>query len=344
MKNKILVLGYFGNRTNKLDGQTVKTRNICALLTQLGYEPTIFDTEDFRYGILSAFRMVKSVCCSRRIVYLPAHNNLKYIFPIVYLLSFVVRSKIHYFVVGGWLSEYVRNLPLHRFMLKRVSGIYPETMKLKAELEQNYGFDNVSVFPNFRLTDFTPSASMREDNRLRVVFMARINKMKGLDMIRQLCDDIAANAYEERVAITFYGPVAAADKGYFDDMIAAYSFVDYAGVLQPEDIHQTLQNYDVMLLPTHYYTEGIPGSIIDAYIAGIPVIATRWKHSAEIIDHNKTGIIVPFDNGEQEFNRAVKALVDDRELLAEMKKNARAKGESFTQHNISNILREIIES
>lgn len=30
-----------------------------------------------------------------------------------------------------------------------------------------------------------------------------------------------------------------------------------------------------MLLPTHYYTKGLPCSIVDAYIAGIPVIATE---------------------------------------------------------------------
>lgn len=343
MNNQILVLGYFGYESNKLDGQTVKTRNVYALLSQLGYKPTIFDTEDFRHSILSVWRMVKRVCCSDKIVYLPAHNNLKYIFPVIYLLAVIFRSKIHYFVVGGWLSEYLRNKPLHRFLLKRISGIHPETNRLKAELETEYGFNNVSLFPNFRLTDFIQSASTREDGKLRAVFMARINKMKGLDMIDQLCDNIVATGYQDKLTITFYGPIAPDDKSYFDGLVDAYSFVNYEGVLQPGHIHSTLQNYDVLLLPTRYYTEGIPGSLIDAYIAGIPVIATRWKHHAEIID-SKTGIVVPFSDGQEEFNDAVKLLIDDRDLLAEMKNCARAKGESFTQHNASNILRELIES
>ena len=47
---------------------------------------------------------------------------------------------------------------------------------------------------------------------------------------------------------------------------------------------------------------------------------------------------------EEAISSAVKLLIDNRDLLAEMKNYARAKGESFTQHNVSNILRELIES
>lgn len=38
-----------------------------------------------------------------------------------------------------------------------------------------------------------------------------------------------------------------------------------------------------MLLPTHYYTEGLPGSVLDAYMSGIPIIVSRWKHASEFV-------------------------------------------------------------
>ena len=80
-----------------------------------------------------------------------------------------------------------------------------------------------------------------------------------------------------------------------------------------------LINYDVMLLPTEIYTEGFPGSILDAYIAGIPVIATEWKHSHEFIDDKFTGFIVPFGDCQNEFNDKILTLYNDRELLLQMK-------------------------
>ena len=80
-----------------------------------------------------------------------------------------------------------------------------------------------------------------------------------------------------------------------------YEFIEYRGALQPSEIYTNLSKYDVMLLPTHFYTEGLPGSVVDAYISGIPVIVTEWKHSHEFVDNGKSGYIVPFDNGLKEM-------------------------------------------
>ena len=45
-----------------------------------------------------------------------------------------------------------------------------------------------------------------------------------------------------------------------------------------------------MIFPTHYKTEGIPGTIIDAYAAGIPVVAARWNNCRDVIDEGVTGV------------------------------------------------------
>ena len=98
----ILVLGYFGYNTNQLDGQTVKTCDIYKLVeSQKKGEVDYYDTEDFKYHKLSIFKMFWKVIRCRTLFYLPAHNNLKVIFPLIYILSVLFRFKIHYFVVGG---------------------------------------------------------------------------------------------------------------------------------------------------------------------------------------------------------------------------------------------------
>ena len=45
-----------------------------------------------------------------------------------------------------------------------------------------------------------------------------------------------------------------------------------------------------MLFPTKYLGEGIPGTIIDAYAAGTPVIFAKWEHWQDILIDGKTGI------------------------------------------------------
>ena len=316
--NKYLVLGYFGYNTNQLDGQTVKTRDVYKLVVdQLDSSVDFYDTEDFKYRKLSIFKMFWKVISSKTIIYLPAHNNLKFIFPIIFCLSKIFRIKIHYFVIGGWLREFIANLPMHRYMLAHIEGIHSETKQLKSELESIYHLNNVDIFPNFRFFDFMPERTTSDS--LQIVFMARVKKMKGLDWVFHLGDYLIRNNLTENYSISFYGPIIKDDKDYFFENLNKYPFMKYKGVLQPSDINETLAKYDVMLLPTHYYTEGLPGSIVDAYISGIPVIATEWKHAHEYIDNGKSGFIVSFNNGENELIESVIRLHNNRQLLNAMK-------------------------
>ena len=82
-------------------------------------------------------------------------------------------------------------------------------------------------------------------------------------------------------------------------------------------------------MPTHYYTEGLPGSVVDAYISGIPVIVTEWKHSHEFVDDGYSGYIIHFENGDQQLIEKVMLLESDRELLCKLKENTLIKRKEF---------------
>ena len=326
--SKYYILGYFGYNNNQLDGQTVKTRDMYRLLCeQYPGEVDYYDTQDLKYSKLSAFKMFWKAIKCKTMIYLPAHGNLKYLFPVFFILSVFIRFKIHYFVVGGWLREFISNLPVHRFMLKQIAGIHVETKRLEGELVEHYHMQNVDLFPNFRFFDFSPERNGTD--KLRVVFMARVEIMKGLDWIFNLANYIDMNRLSAKISITFYGQIYEPDRDYFEQNVKRYSFVEYKGALQPSEIHETLCNYDLMLLPTHYYTEGLPGSIVDAYISGIPVIVTEWKHSREFVDDGVSGYIIPFDDGQDALIEKVLLLERDRGLLQKMQENALKKRDDF---------------
>lgn len=334
---RILVLGYFGYLTNQLDGQTVKTRDVYRLAKEQFGDSAVdyFDTQDLKRSKFLVLRMFWKVARCKTLFYLPAHNNLRVFFPIIFILSQLFRFKIHYFVVGGWLREYLTHRPIHRFMLSRIKGIHTETKRLKKELEDYYHYKNVDIFPNFRFFEFTPKPS--ESEKLRIVFMARVMRQKGLDWIFDIADYISEHNLQYKYSITFFGPETEEEKEYFENNVAKYDFAEYKGTLQPKEIHETLSKYDVMLLPTHFYTEGLPGSVVDAYISGIPVIVTEWKHSHEFVDEGKSGFIVPFENGKQQMIDRVMSLEEDRTLLRKMKANALIKRMEFAPPKLDNL-------
>lgn len=327
---RILVLGYFGYVTNQLDGQTVKTRDVCRLVAERCPSRRVshFDTQRLHASRLTALTMLWQVCRCGTLVYLPANDNLKYIFPLLFVLSRLLRFRIHYFVVGGWLSDFIRDMPLHVAMLRRIEGIHVETRRLREALRANYAFPNVDIFPNFRFFDFTPPQRTDSSATLRLVFMARIMQEKGIDWLMALARHIAAQG--EDITLTFYGQIDPKDRDAFLAAVRRHPFVTYRGALAPEDIYRTLSHYDALLLPTHFYTEGLPGSIVDAYIAGLPVVVTRWQNAEEFVEEGRTGFIIPFEDGQQALIERVMYLHTHRDRLAQMQAHALEKRKEFS--------------
>lgn len=321
---RLLVLGAFGYDTNQLDGQTVKTRNVYKLLQENYGEVDYVDTMHIRRKPLSLFKSLWKLIRCNILILVPCLNNLTYIFPVVYCLSKLFRYDIIHICVGGWQLEYFignerfDSHPRQLSLSRKIKAFLPEMIKVENDLKNQLGFTNTDVFPNFRFISSDAKQVYTTSTTLRLVFLARVDKNKGYDTIFSFAREIEENGYD--ISIDFYGPINQSDKDEFLTLVERYkSVVTYKGILQQDQVTMTLVNYDLMLLPTRYYTEGFPGSVLDAYIAGIPVIATNWKHAHEFIDDTKTGFVVSFNDSQNEFNERILTLYRDRKMLQYMK-------------------------
>jgi glycosyltransferase involved in cell wall biosynthesis len=323
---RVFILGYFGFNTNQLDGQTIKTRNILALLQDHKIKCDYFDTELLKYNKFAIVTMLFKLIRTDTVFYLPAQNNLNYFFPIIFTVSILFKIRIFYFVVGGWLPTYIKNKKLHQRLLFRIEHIFCETHRMIESLKSQYGFQNVGWFPNFRIHQYSPGVTTRA-SKFRVVFLSRINIKKGIDFVFNYAQKVKDEQLP--VAIDFYGPILQSDLAYFNESVSKFEFVQYRGAVQPEDIHTTLNCYDVMVLPTKYFTEGFPGAVLDAYIAGIPVIVSEWMHAHEFVVHEETGLIFKFGD-QNDFFLQLERLRNDEELQERMKKSAHAKSREFS--------------
>ena len=210
--------------------------------------------------------------------------------------------------------------PYHLKICKKIKAFMPEIDNVTIELVEKYGFRNCETFTNFRIVDSHQEIEddLQQRQQLRLVFMARIHKLKGYDIIFTFARLIKELNLD--ICIDFYGPINDDDESDFKSKARDYEgIVNYNGVLQPEEINHTLSNYDILLLPTRYFTEGVPGTIIDAYAARVPVIVTNWKHAKEVVINGVSGIIVDFNEPQEEFNEVIIKLYNDRLLLNKMK-------------------------
>ncbi len=317
------VFGYFGLVTNQLDGQTVKTRSVHRLFEEnLGEKVPYYDTEELKKNKLSLITALFQIATAKHIIYLPAQRNLKRFFPVLFFLSRVFRLRIHYFVVGGWLPDFVRSKPVFRQKLKKIDSILVETHKMSNDLK-SLGFLNVVWFPNFRepISEAKKMPRKRED-ALNVVFMSRITKLKGIDTVFEFLDWFRNKSCYQTLSIDFFGPVDPQDKRFFFESLDKHGNANYHGKLEPKEVQKTLSQYDVLLFPTRYPGEGCPGAIIDSYMAGLTVLASNWKYNHEFVLDGKTGYIVSFENGFDALADKLNKLKNDPALLQNLKKNA----------------------
>jgi glycosyltransferase involved in cell wall biosynthesis len=342
-KPKVLVFGNFGYNHNELCGQTVKTRNIYELLKSK--EPShfskveYFDTDSLNENKFRLINGFHALTKTDILFYLPATKNLAFIFPFIFILSKLFSIRIQFIVLGGWLGEYLKSRPIYRFMFSKMEWIYPETDALSNYLRLEYGYKKVKRLNNFRDTNFIPVLKPT-GNSIKLVFMARVHPLKGVETLFKLSRKLI-ELNHNGVTIDLYGPIYEDYQEKFENLLkTAGQNINYHGVLQPNEINPVLSSYDIMLFPTEYHTEGFPGSILDAYISGIPVIASNWMYASEFIDHT-SGAIVEFNDANAFVNKVV-ALIEQPNLIDSLKQGAQAKTYEFSQDKAWEVLQSCL--
>lgn len=83
-----------------------------------------------------------------------------------------------------------------------------------------------------------------------------------------------------------------------------------------------LKNFDIFVLPS--IKEGLPYAILEAGLAGLPVVASNVGGIPEIIENEKDGLLVPPENSEK-LSEAIKKLIDNKPLRETLAKNLNEK-------------------
>lgn len=168
------------------------------------------------------------------------------------------------------------------------------------ELEE-CSVDGVIEVPNFKPIEYYPTIGQKYPNSnrpLRFVFLSRIMPEKGCDYILEATRLLNEEGYEKRFTVDFYGKIADGYSCAFNEKINSLKNATYQGFLnlREKEGYDQLSNYDMMLFPTYWRGEGFAGVFIDAFISGVPMIATDWAHNRIILEDGKTALFIPTHN------------------------------------------------
>jgi len=93
--------------------------------------------------------------------------------------------------------------------------------------------------------------------------------------------------------------------------------INFAGPFQRERVGQVLSELDVLVVPSRWY-ENQPGVILEAFAAGIPVVATDLGGMAEFVKHEENGLLFELENAE-DLARQLRRLGEEPGLIEKLR-------------------------
>ncbi len=340
---ELSVIGHLGFGENLLNGQTVKTKIITNELCRVYGQSEVlqFDTHGGKKTLLKApFYVWKTLQKSKNVIIMPAHNGLRVFGRLLPIFRrFFKNRKIHYVVIGGWLPQMLESKKSLAKELKKFDGIYVETNTMKNALEAQ-GFQNVVVMPNCKKLHILSEDELvyQISEPYKVCTFSRVTKEKGIEdainAIKAVNEKFGRTVYE----LDIYGQVDAGQTEWFETVKKTFPpFVKYQGIVPFDQSVEVLKNYFALLFPTHFFTEGIPGTVIDAYAAGVPVISSMWESFADVIDDQITGIGYTFGSV-NELTDLLSRISEKPQMILDLKKACITKAEKFTPEKVIGIL------
>lgn len=335
---KIGICGHFGGMREFLDGQTIKTKIITEELGKRFPDAQILTADTcggFKALPVCLKRLLGFLYSCGHVIILPAHKSVRVFSPYLVLCNSFFKKRLHYIVIGGWLPNFLRNKPILRKCLKQFDYIYVETNVMRDLLERQ-GFDNLVVMPNCKPLTIVSESELfsLQKEPYKLCIFSRIMREKGIEdavySVKAVNKKLGRVVYE----LDLYGQVDSRQTEWFETLQEDFdASIRYCGSVPFDRSVNVLKTYFALLFPTKFYTEGVPGSIIDAYAAGIPVIASRWESFADVVEENVTGIGYPFlERNELEHILYKTAL--QPQILYQMKKNCVLKAEEFMPERV----------
>lgn len=251
--------------------------------------------------------------------------------PILLLAAKLFRKPFYLKPVGAGLDLFINaQKKIFRayllFVLRAADGILTQTKLLKDDLHK-LGCDNAVYLPGCRPLSPTVAVAKERPSEFSLIYLGHITRLKGMLVLLEALKALP-KICREQVACDFYGPIHDEIRGEFLEGLKSVPNTRYCGVAEAGAGVSLIANYDALVLPTYYDTEGHPGVLIEAMHAGVPVISTQVRTFPELIKNGVNGFLVPTQDSAA-LADAIKQLAVDPNLRKRMGEANHQKGAEF---------------
>lgn len=180
-----------------------------------------------------------------------------------------------------------------------------------------------------------------QTNHQRLLYVGRLAAAKGLPIL--LKSLAALKLTNPNIQLTVVGD--GADRSILTDQVDTLGLtqqVDFVGYQSPESVRQYLQSADVFVMSS--FAEGVPVVLMEAMMAGLPVVATQIAGVSELVEEGVNGFLVP-PSDDHALTSRLQALLGDEALRKRLGVQGQEKvRQAFNIHQEAEKLYQLITS
>ena len=307
-------------------GVTIKNRDLYDALAENGIPIKKIDLHKItrKKSIKETFRLGYAILGRHNRYVIGISTGMRRRFThLLYVLNRRAMRRSIMIVMGGTASQdIVENRKFMRWA-SEYKRIYVETASM-AKILEDAGMKNIALYPNCRHESRTPFVKSINSGKLNCVFFSYIQMQKGVDIILEAAGEL------KNVGFVFWGNVDPTYENEFYQQIDRLPNCNYKGIFKGENesVYRELREYDILLFPTRWDTEGVPGILVEAKIAGLPCIVSNKSYNAELIKDGVEGIVMQTNDSES-LIRGINSLDHNREMLLRMSHESHNSAEEY---------------
>jgi 1,4-alpha-glucan branching enzyme len=181
---------------------------------------------------------------------------------------------------------------------------------------------NVSLLPNFLLSEYEPSLKPPQDRTL--LFIGKLTEQKGVDVLIQAITKVHRVIPDVRLTIVGDGPEEQKLKKLAASLQVS-ELVTFTGKLSNAEVMKKIDDALCVVIPSKYVEAfGIVG--IEAMSKGKVIIASRIGGLLDLVDEDETGFLVE-PNDPDELSKKIIHVMQSHTMLSGLGARARAKYE-----------------
>ena len=175
-----------------------------------------------------------------------------------------------------------------------------------------------------------------EKKRFTIVSVGRLERLKGYDRLIEVAGRLIGEGYDFDLLILGEGALRDAlsklvEELSLDDHVSMPGFVD--------NPHYVVKNCDLFVCSSH--TEGLPLALSEALVLGVPIVSTECTGPAELLKNGRYGMLV--ESSADGLYGGIKSVLDDPDLLEELRVKAVERGELFDVKTAIDHVRKLLD-